>query len=371
MWFHLHDWRCVCFIPTLSLIFETGRYSLRLGGRLRFNNSDVSVQRRPPERDAVPEVGPSHPSAAGGSRSLSPSVKLKVWFQFYCENNLCNSSFCFVNTFVFLIASCYVCTLICAMWATNRVNQTSWKKKKDALSWAEATTGGAVAMAIHHTQLNPRDSMARCGWWDHFSWIHVWTEGFHLQLWFVNALLFFTISSGVTREVSRVCKSKGGSVWRLLWLTVPVSKCQTDLVGKIDCRSSKWSDALVVSQEEWSGSQTDDISHSTPLSPGLVAVGQHGFLQARFPCDWTSFVLRSLAVGACWPLGASGGSSGILDRFINVENWFLCMFLLSLCVTPRASVHSVLYVNCILPNYLFTEVSFFLIETYLKKSIYP
>lgn len=220
--------------------------------------------------------------------------------------------------------------------------------------------------------------MARCGWWDHFSWIHVWTEGFHLQLWFVNALLFFTISSGFTREVSRVCKSKGrggvmgswgvqfGDFYDLQfqsqsvrqprgkdWLEEFEMKWRARRQPRGEKRQPDWWYQSFHSSLAWSSS-----SQTTQFSPSQVA------LRLNFLCFAVVGRRCILTSG-----GERGGSSGILDRFINVENSFLCMFLLSLCVTPRASVHSVLYVNCILPNYLFTEVSFFLIETYLKKKV--
>lgn len=103
---------------------------------------------------------------------------------------------------------------------------------------------------------------------------------FHLQLWFITACC---TSSVFTRQVSRVYKSKrrwwdcvgrGGGVLvlRFLWLKVPVSQSVTQPCGKEWLEELEMCDTLVVSQEEWSSSQSDDISCSTRLSPALVAV---------------------------------------------------------------------------------------------------
>lgn len=117
-------------------------------------------------------------------------------------------------------------------------------------------------------------------------------------------LFLYNMSSVFTRQVSRVYKSKRrwwdcvrgvqcGDFYDLQFQSLNVSD---SLVGKSDWRSSKWCDTVVVSQEEWSGSQTDDISHSSRLFLGLVAVRQLSLLQLRLSCAWTFFVLLLLAV---------------------------------------------------------------------------
>lgn len=301
---HFRDWT----------LFASLGWKVEVQQQWRFGPAEASGARRSSWSWSLPS------ECSGRERSLSPSVKLKVWFQFYCENNLWNSSFCFVNTFVMLIASCYVCTLICAMWATNRVNQTRWKKKKMLSAEPRPQLVAQLPWQSITRSLIPGIA-AQSGWWEILKTSQPFIMdtcvnwGFSFATVVCQCIAFFTISSGFTREVSRVCKSKGGGGWwghggfsLETFMTYSSSpKVSDSLVGKIDWRSLKWSDALVVSQEEWSGSQTDDISHSTPLSPGLVAVGQHSFLQVRFPCDWTFFVLPSLAVGASWPLGAGWG----------------------------------------------------------------
>lgn len=196
---HFRDWT----------LFASLGWKVEVQQQWRFGPAEASGARRSSWSWSLPS------ECSGRERSLSPSVKLKVWFQFYCENNLWNSSFCFVNTFVMLIASCYVCTLICAMWATNRVNQTRWKKKKMFSAEPRPQLVAQLPWQSITRSLIPGIA-AQSGWWEILKTSQPFIMdtcvnwGFSFATVVCQCIAFFTISSGFTREVSRVCKSKGG-----------------------------------------------------------------------------------------------------------------------------------------------------------------